>query len=504
MLEGLRGSSVLYSQNFDKEEYFYLKSDFINHLYHYHKNGGFISIIVKYLSEIFFSVSSFISITFLCFYVNYDILLGLSKTDNPITIDKIIEVPDIHDIPLVYLIFSVIYGLFLLIKLVKAFDIFFLNYKIRVFLTDKLNEKEAEICSLSWKELLVRLQQIYKTKNINPYTIASRIQISDNILLGLFNAGFFKYNYISSLLEWNLVFCLISPLFKKGMNLNNQFILHSTHINEKLQKRLKIVSFINFLFMPIILLFATFSRIAKLSQKIYQKPSNLVTYRWTRYCKWHKMAYNELENDFNQRQRNSLTLLEQYNYLFRNSFLIGICILIEHILTHIFCLLVIFSILNPAFLFHVYFIGDRTIFWIIGILGTCITVLRNYKKVETDNGPHYYLEECSKHGIVFTQSQQKNAHKRSTQRYVNRLFLPEILDFIYSIIYTAITPFHLWIISYDTEAITYFIRNNIFKHPLLGYIMKYTIFEEIDHRTAQGKTQESYDIFIKKYEIDTI
>ena len=47
MLEGLRGSSVLYSQNFDKEEYFYLKSDFINHLYHYHKNGGFISIIVK-------------------------------------------------------------------------------------------------------------------------------------------------------------------------------------------------------------------------------------------------------------------------------------------------------------------------------------------------------------------------------------------------------------------------------------------------------------------------
>ena len=504
MLEGLRGSSVLYSQNFDKEEYFYLKSDFINHLYHYHKNGGFISIIVKYLSEIFFSVSSFISITFLCFYVNYDILLGLSKTDNPITIDKIIEVPDIHDIPLVYLIFSVIYGLFLLIKLVKAFDIFFLNYKIRVFLTEKLNEKEAEICSLSWKELLVRLQQIYKTKNINPYTIASRIQISDNILLGLFNAGFFKYNYISSLLEWNLVFCLISPLFKKGMNLNNQFILHSTHINEKLQKRLKIVSFINFLFMPIILLFATFSRIAKLSQKIYQKPSNLVTYRWTRYCKWHKMAYNELENDFNQRQRNSLTLLEQYNYLFRNSFLIGICVLIEHILTHIFCLLVIFSILNPAFLFHVYFVGDRTIVWIMGILGTCITVLRNYKKVETDIGPHYYLEECSKHGIVFTQSQQKTAHKRSTQRYVNRLFLPEILDFIYSIIYTAITPFHLWIISYDTEAITYFIRNNIFKHPLLGYIMKYTIFEEIDHRTAQGKTQESYDIFIKKYEIDTI
>ena len=131
-------------------------------------------------------------------------------------------------------------------------------------------------------------------------------------------------------------------------------------------------------------------------------------------------------------------------------------------------------------------------------------MLRNYKKVETDNGPHYYLEECSKHGIVFTPLQQKNAHKRSTQRYVNRLFLPEILDFIYSIVYTAMTPFHLWIISYDTEAITYFIRNNIFKHPLLGYVMKYTIFEEIDYRAGQNKTQESYDIFNKKYEIDTI
>ena len=504
MLEGLRGSSVLYSQNFDKEEFFYLKSDFINHLYHYHKNGGFISIIVKYLSEIFFSVSSFISITFLCFFVNYDILLGLSKTDDPITMDEIVDIPSIHDIPIVYLIFSIIYGVYLFIKLIKAFDIFVLNYKIKGFLTEKLNEKEAEICSLSWKELLVRLQQIYKTKNINPYTIASRIQISENILLGLFNAGFFRYNYISSLLEWNLVFCILSPLFKKGMNLNNNIILHSTNINEKLRKRLRIVSFINFIFMPIILIFATFSRIAKISQKIYQKPSNLVTYKWTRYCKWHKKAYNELDNDFNQRQRNSLIHLEHYNYLFRNSFLIGVCLFIEHILSHVFCILIIFSVLNPTFLFHVYFIGDRTIFWIIGILGTCITVLRNYKKVESDNGPHYYLEECSHHGIVFTESQQRNAHKRSTQRYVNRLFLPEVLDFLYSIVYTAITPFHLWIISYDIEAISYFIRNNIIKHSLLGYVMKYTLFEEIEYRNSQSKTKESYEIFKKKYEIETI
>lgn len=504
MLEGLRGSSVLYSKNFDKEEYFYLKSDFINHLYHYHKNGGFVSIIIKYLSELFFSVSSFISITFLAFFVNYDILLGLSKKSDPITVGNMLHIPSIHDIPLFYIVFTIIYSIYLFIKLIQSFDIFLLNYRIKKFLTSKLKDSENEICSISWNELLTKLQTIYNNRNINAYTIASRIQISDNILLGLFNEGFFNYSYICNLLEWNLRYCILSPLFKKGMNLNNNLILHSNIINKKLQTRLRFVSFINFLFMPVILFFSTFTRITKLSQKVYQKPSNLVTTKWTRYCKWHKMGYNELENDFNQRKTHSLPHLEKYNYIFRNSILIGFCLFIEHILNHIFSILIIFAILNPAFLFHVYFIGDRNIFWIIGILGTVITILRNYKKVEIERGPHYYLESCSEDGIIFSEEHRKLAHKKETQRYVNRLFLPEILDFIYFFIYTAITPFHLWLISYDIEALTYFIRNNIIKHPLLGYIMKYSIFEEMEMIHLQPKTRESYTIFKKKYELDTI
>lgn len=504
MLEGLRGSSVLYSKNFDKEEYFYLKSDFINHLYHYHKHGGLTSIIIKHLSELLFSLSSFMSITFIAFFVDYGILFRLNKTDNPISFDKMLHLPSIYDIPVFYLIFSVIYGLYLIIKIIQSFDVFLLNYKIKKFLTKKLNDSETEICSLSWKELLIKLQTIYNNRNINPYTIASRIQISDNVLLGLFNEGFFSYSYISSLLEWNLIYCIITPLFKKGMNLNHTFILHSESINDVLRRRLRVVSVINFLFMPAILFFSTFTRITKLGQKIYQKPSNLVTTKWTRYCSWHKRAYNELDTDFNQRKRNSLEYLTNYNYIFRNSTLIGLCLFIEHILNHIFCLLVIFAILNPAFLFHVYFIGDRTIFWIIGILGTTITILRNYKKVEIEEGPHYYLEECSKNGIVFTDTEQQMAHKKSTQKGVNRLFLPEILDFCYSFIYTALTPFHLWNISYDIQAITYFIRHNIIQHPLLGYVMKYTIFEEMDMIQIQPKTTESYNIFKKKYEIENI
>ena len=504
MLEGLRGSSVLYSKNFDKEEYFYLKSDFINHLYHYHKNGGFISIVIKYLSEMFFYISSFMSITFLAFFVNYDKLLGLSKSSDAITYDKMLKIPSIHDIPKFYLIFSIIYGIYIFIKLIQSFDTFLLNYRIKQFLTSKLKDTENEICSISWNGLLKKLQMIYNNRNINPYTISSRIQISDNILLGLFDSGFFPYHYICSLLEWNLIYCIISPLFKKGMNLDHNLILHSTVINKKLQNRLRIVSFINFLFMPIILFFSTFTRITKLSQKVYQKPSNLVITKWTRYCKWHKMGYNELENDFNQRKRHSLEYLEKYNYIFRNSFLIGICLFIEHILNHLFSLLIIFAILNPAFLFHVYFIGDRNIFWIIGIIGTIITVLRNYKKVETEMGPQYYLEECSNNGIIFSEEHQKFAHKSTTQSYINRLFLPEILDFFYSFVYTAITPFHLWIISYDIDSITYFIRNNIIKHPLLGCIMKYSIFEEMDMIQIQHKTLESYNIFKKKYDNDSI
>jgi hypothetical protein len=90
------------------------------------------------------------------------------------------------------------------------------------------------------------------------------------------------------------------------------------------------------------------------------------------------------------------------------------------------------------------------------------------------------------------------------RNFVNRLIVPEITDFVYSICYTLITPFHLWSISYDTEAILFFLRSNIIKHPLLGYVMKYSLFEEVETRASSIKTLQSYKIFKKKYELANI
>ena len=85
------------------------------------------------------------SITFLAFFVNYDKLLGFSKSSDAITFYKMLKIPSIHDIPKFYLIFSIIYGIYIFIKLIQSFDTFLLNYRIKQFLTSKLKDTENEI-----------------------------------------------------------------------------------------------------------------------------------------------------------------------------------------------------------------------------------------------------------------------------------------------------------------------------------------------------------------------
>ena len=499
ILEGLRGSSVLFSKDFDKENNFYLRSDFINHLYHYHKKRGLASICTQYFTELFFSLATFLSLMLLIFCIDYQFILDV-KNGEKINMWEMFNTSKIYDGLGIFVILCVIYAIHFIIKCVHALDVILLNHKIKYFLKRKLDDNESEICNLSWDELLNKLQLVYNNDNINPYTIASRIQIGENILLGLFDKGYFDYMYICTLLEWNIKYCLLNSLFKRGMKLNHEFITNTELSSSTIKRKFRVISIINFIAMPVLIIHLIFTKITFITQKIYQKPGSLFEYTWTKYSKWNTMAYNELENDYKQRQRYSLPYLNNYIKSFVNPVLINLFGLLKHILSNIFCLLVILSIINPAFLFHVYFIGDRNIFWILGIIGTSISILGNCIKKDIQNSPSYYIIESSKKGIYFTENQIKKAHKNTTQKYVSRLINMEIMDFIYSIYYTLLTPFHLWNISFNIENIVYFVKHNMVKHKLLGWVMEYSVFEKKDIYSVSDKTKISIQIFKNKYE----
>ena len=67
----LRGSSLLFSRKFINENEFYLKSDFINKMYFYYINRGYISILINEVLNVFISVFTVGFIIFLYNCIDY-------------------------------------------------------------------------------------------------------------------------------------------------------------------------------------------------------------------------------------------------------------------------------------------------------------------------------------------------------------------------------------------------------------------------------------------------
>ena len=71
----LRGSSLLFSRKFINEHEFYLKSDFINKMYFYYINRGYITIFINEILSVFRSVFTVGFILFLYNCVDYSVFL---------------------------------------------------------------------------------------------------------------------------------------------------------------------------------------------------------------------------------------------------------------------------------------------------------------------------------------------------------------------------------------------------------------------------------------------
>ena len=68
----LRGSSLLFSRKFINEHEFYLKSDFINKMYFYYINRGYITILINEILSVFISVFTVGFILFLYNCIDYE------------------------------------------------------------------------------------------------------------------------------------------------------------------------------------------------------------------------------------------------------------------------------------------------------------------------------------------------------------------------------------------------------------------------------------------------
>lgn len=486
----LRGSSLLFSRKFINEHEFYLKSDFINKMYFYYINRGYITILINEILSVFISVFTVGFILFLYNCINYEGVFDVHEDNR--NLSEFINWGDMFKLPALMWILLITYFVYIGCKMVGIVDHVFMYKKIHDYYNNVLEIPDWRIKTMKWEEIVSILHLKYRNENLNVYNIANRITNGDNYMIALVDHGILNYPVLTNLMEWNFTYCFIHSIFDDESKIN---IVHLNNLEKTkgdIGRRIIAVSVINFLFMPFILLFILFSNFFEYGATFYNSPSKIASYNWTRYGKWKIRNYNELYHNFHERLKNSEKPCIEYTRQFPNKLLDSVLGFLVFTFSSFFIVLLILSFINDNILTNL-FIGSKSILWILTIMGSLITLCHNMISHQVLYYPSEKMEKISNLINFIPVEWIDNAHTYETRRQFFQLFEYKILTICKNIIYTILVPFQLAILYFRREEILLFIKKNTKKHSLMGYTCKFSIFEGDDN--ADPKTILSFDNF---------
>ena len=487
----LRGSSLLFSRKFINENEFYLKSDFINKMYFYYINRGYITILINEILSVFISVFTVGFILFLYNCIDYAGVFDI-RDDNK-NLSEFVNWRQMFDLPPLLWLLLISYFIYIGCKTIGIFDHVLMYKKIHDYYTNVLEIPDWRIKTMKWEDIVSILHLKYRNENLNVYNIANRITNGDNYMIALIDHGVIDYPVLTNLLEWNFTYCFIHRLFDDESKINICHLNNIERTKHDIRRRILVISVLNFIFMPFILIFILFSNLFEYGATFYNSPSKIASYNWTRYGKWKIRNYNELYHNFHQRIKNSEKPCIEYTQQFPNKLLDSILGFLVFTFSSFFIVLLVLSFVNDHILTNL-FIGSKSILWVLTIMGSLVTVCHNMISHRVVYYPSEKMEKISEVINFIPEDWIDNAHTYETRKKFFKLFEYKILTIFKNIVYTILVPFQLMILYYRTYEILTFIKKSTKKHSIMGYTCKYSIFDVVNDE-ADSKTMLSYDNF---------
>ena len=281
MLNGLRGSRLLFSKNIIDEHDFYLRSDFINKMYYYYLKRGFFNIISTEIVNALISLFTISFIIFLYRCVDYHGIFDIKQNDI-VHFSDYINLSYFFKLHWLIWVLVINYCIYLVCKIIGIFDSIVMYRKIRNFYRDTLCIPEWMIQTIKWEEIVNKLYLKYHNSNLNVYNIANRITIQDNYMISIIDNDVIKLDCITNLMEWNLTYCILHKIFNDESKIHSDMFHNKEKYIESIKSRLKFVSVLNFIFMPFILIFIIFLNFFEYGATFYNKPSSIISYTWTK------------------------------------------------------------------------------------------------------------------------------------------------------------------------------------------------------------------------------
>ncbi|XP_077247952.1 autophagy 9 (APG9) [Tasmannia lanceolata] len=383
---------------------------FFERLYNYYCEKGLWCIIIKWMVEL---LSLGFTICFSGFFLLFVDWHGLRNAKCGIdAVESGIKPCDLakealHKHPLVPFTFSkgIIVGYLGIFSIywVFCFFRFFAQLKdtleIRHFYYNSLNVTDREIQTTPWAEILEKVVQIQRSrqlcvvKDLSAHDVLMRIMRKENYLIGMLNKGVLAfqiprwvpgagpsvnssvngrkhYLILTKTLEWTLNWCILQSMFDRNFCVRRDFISNPS----SLKKRLMAVGFGMLLISPFIVIFMLVYLFLRHAEQFYNHPSTASSRRWSNLSRWIFREFNEVDHLFKHRMNSSVVHAADYLKQFPSPIVTLIAKFISFVSGGFAAILIIIALLEESLLEgHIF---GRNLFWYAAIFGTVTAISR--------------------------------------------------------------------------------------------------------------------------------
>jgi autophagy-related protein 9 len=451
-----------------------MKADlFYCNLYEYYYRGGFLTIILSYILEIFSLIFGIHFMIFIFILLDWNKILQCGKEN------------DIQDCGEIYIYINPKYPnffcfLFLVFACLFTFykiSLFLSNYKYilitRDFFENKLKISSSELQTMKWYNII---------KKISSY---NNISIEDitNIILK-------KENYIIALINENII--NISPsLYTKQLELNLKYILFNDieNINKIKNINTKFILFgiLNLFFSVFIFIYHILYFFISNVDEIASNKYTFGDRTYTLFAKRKFRNYNEYKHYFKKRLNKSLSYSNEYIKQFPSPLLEILGKFIGLVSGAFIGLFLIFSLLDESIILYVRFL-DRSLIFYMGIFGAISAASRGLIKSPSDSiyNPEDIMKKVSKYTYYMPFEWNNKCNTYYVRNEFLKMFKYKIFLFLNDLLSVITTPIILiFVLPKQSEKIINFLINNTVYKKESGNNCVFSQFKNINNKKME-------------------
>lgn len=492
-------STILFDSTRSEGDY-YLDSGFMNKLYFYYLNNGYSNIITSQISNVLINIFTVGFVLFITKCIDYNKLISIKEDTG---LSEIIDFGEFFQLDLFYWILLILFLVYSFCKVLSIIDDIISFKETKKLYNENLKIKDSELHGYKWNKILKKLKNYYNNDEIDAYLINNKIMTKDNYMIGLIDQNIIQFDHLTKLMEWNIMYCVVMYIFDDNLKIKKNLTCDGKIHSEKIKLRLRIVSLVNFVLMPFIFIFLIFFNLFEYCEKFYNSPKLINSRSFTLLAKWKFRYYNELFHDFKIRIDSGSDKAKIYMDQFHSKFVENLARFLIFLLSSLFTILIIFSILNENILLHLYITPEKTALWYIGIIVTAITLLKGLVNEKIIFYPKEKMKELRGDLQYLPQRFEADNDVIKIKKEFSNYFQYKVVILIKDLYYTLLVPFDLYKISYDVDRIVYFYQKNTLRHNKIGRTFKLSLFDNIfglQNQRGDDKTVHSFNNFKHVYE----